>query len=108
MQIANIKTLTDRVISRGRGILPDVSREIIEEAILKSPLLVYSDRVLGYVQQSSLAVFFSVPLDQDTIIRTNAYDVGDGVDIKDGFFEFIDSCGTRLRIRADATYTIVG
>ena len=107
MQIANIKNLTDRVISRGRGLLPDVSREKIEEAILKSPLLVYSDRVLGYVQQSHLAVFFSVPLDPDAPIRTGAYNVGDGVDIKDGHFEFIDDCGIHLGIRADANYTVI-
>lgn len=107
MQIANIKTLTDRVISRGRGLLPDVSREKIEEAILKSPLLVCCDRIVGYVQQAHLAVFFSVPLDQDAPIRTSAYNVGDGVYIKDGHFEFIDDYGIHLGIRADTSYTVI-
>ena len=107
MQIANIKTLTDRVIYGGRGVLPDVSREIIEEAILKSPLLVYSDRVLGYVQQSRLAVFFSVPLDKDVPIRTGAYNVGDGVSIKDGRFEFIDSARVRYLIHPNLGYEIL-
>lgn len=107
MQIGKIKNLTDIVIRRGRGFFPDISREKIEEAILKSPLLVCSDRILGYVQQSHLAAFFSVPLDQDAPTLTGIYDVGHGVNIKDGRFEFTDSGGIHFRIRADATYTVL-
>ena len=52
-------------------------------------------------------MFFSVPLDQDVPIRTGVYNVGDGVSIKDGRFEFIDSRGIHFGIRADASYTVI-
>lgn len=107
MLIADIKGLTDRVISRGRGILPDISRERIQEDILKSPLVVNSNRVLGYVQQGHLAVVFSVSFASNEPIRTSAYDVGEGLIQVNDCFEFIDSCGIKIRIRPDATYKIL-
>lgn len=107
MLVADIKDLTDRVIRRGRGILPDISRERIKEDILKSPLVVNSNRVVGYVQQGHVAVFFSVDFTPGEPIRTSAYDVGEGVTQINDCFEFTDGCGIKIRILPDVTYKIL-
>lgn len=107
MLVADIKYLTDRVINRARGILPDITRERIKEDILKSPLVVNSNRVVGYVQQGHIAVFFSVPFATDEPIRTSAFDVGEGITKVNDCFEFTDGCGIKIRILPDANYEIL-
>lgn len=107
MQITNIKDIIYAVKIRARGLFPGITQERIEEDILKSPLFAYTSRIVGYIQQDNVAIFFSAPTNPGERVRTNAYDVGDGVRKTLAGFEFVDGGGLHFRILPDAGYTIL-